>query len=156
MNSFVVTAPAPEQAEAKIASAAFWPEVDPVLIRAAQRIDLTVTPERLHNALIEAIATVNDELAAWRAARELEGRATLAAVPAELIDNTSVLVHRYQRAVGCMAKAALFERYRDYDTTAAGNKKADQLESQIDDLKRDARWAISDILGVTRTTVELI
>ncbi|MBI5917780.1 MAG: head completion/stabilization protein [Nitrosomonadales bacterium] len=156
MNAFVVTTPAPEQVEAKIASAAFWPEVDPAKIRAAQRINNTITPERLRETLIEAIASVNGELASWRAARELEGRAKLADIPAEQIDSVSIHVNRYLRAVGCMAKAALQERYSDYDTTASGNKKADQLEDPIDDLRRDARWAISDIHGVTRTTVELI
>lgn len=156
MNGFVVTTPAPEPAEENIASAAFWPEVEPAKVRAAQRIDNTITPERLRDALIEAIASVNGELAAWRTARELEGRAKLADVPAEQVDTISIHVHRYLRAVGCLAKAALQERYRDYDTSVAGNKKADQLESPIDDLKRDARWALSDILGVTRTTVELI
>ena len=30
------------------------------------------------------------------------------------------------------------------------------MENPIDDLRRDARWAISDILGIGRTTVELI
>lgn len=156
MNSFVVNSPAATPAEAAIASSEFWPEVDPVKVRAAQRIDTTITPERLHEALIEAIASVNTELSAWRIARIAEGRATLAAVPAELIDDVSINVNRYQRAVGCFAKASLTERYRDFDTTAAGNKKADQLENPIDDLRRDARWAISAILGVGRTTVELI
>ena len=77
-------------------------------------------------------------------------------VPAEQIAATSIHVHRYLRAVGCFAKASLTERYRDFDTTAAGNKKADQLENPIDDLRRDARWAISGILGIGRNTVELI
>jgi len=156
MNSFVVNVPAPTPAEEKITSSAFWPEVDPVAIRASHRIDGTITAERLKDALIEAIATVNTALAVWRAARELEGRATLAAVPAEVVDTVSVNVNRYHRAVGCHAKALLTERYRDFDTTAAGNKKADQLENPIDDLHRDAHWAINDIIGIGRTTVELI
>lgn len=155
MNAFVVTTPAPEQVEAKITSSAFWPEVDPVKIRATQRINNTITPERLRDALIEAISSVNGELSAWRTARELEGIPKLADAPAEQIDTISSNVHRYLRAVGCLAKAAIQERYSDYDTTSAG-KQADQLEDPIDDLRRDARWAISDILGITRTTVELI
>lgn len=156
MNSFVVNSPAATPAEAAIVSGAFWPDVDPVKTRAAQRIDTTITPDRLYEALIEAIASVNTELSAWRIARIAEGHATLAAVPAETIDDVSINVNRYQRAVGCVAKASLIERYRDFDTTAAGNKKADQMENPIDDLRRDARWAISGILGIGRNTVELI
>lgn len=156
MNSFVVNVPAAAQAEAAITSSAFWPDVEPDKIRAAQRIDTTITIERLREALVDAIASVNTELSAWRIAQIAAGHASLAAVPAEEVDSTSINTHRYLRAVGCMAKASLIERTRDYDTTAAGNKQADQLETPIDDLRRDARWAISDILGIGRTTVELI
>lgn len=137
-------------------SGAFWPEIDPAKMRVAYKIDSTVTPERLRDALIEAIATVNTQLTNWREIQIATGHTTLEEVPAEEIDDTSINVHRYRRAVACLAKASLIERYRDFDTTAAGTKKADQLETPIDDLRRDARWAISDILGVGRTVVELI
>lgn len=156
MNSFIVNVPGAAQTEPVITSATFWPEVDPVKIRVAQRIDGTITSERLRDALIEAISSVNAELSSWRIARMAEGSATLAAVAAEMVDGSSIHVNRYLRAVGCMAKASLTERIRDFDTTAAGNKKADKLEDPIDDLRRDARWAISGILGVGRTTIELI
>ena len=79
--SFTVPAPTPDSAEADIISGAFWPAIQPATIRAAQRIDNAVVPDRLRTALIEAIATVNAELAAWRALREAEGHTTLAAVP---------------------------------------------------------------------------
>lgn len=154
--SFVVAAPPADPPETAIESGTFWPSIEPGDIRAAHRIDSTVTPARLRDALIEAIGAVNVELAAWRGAREAEGRATLDAVPADEIDTESINVHRYRRAVGCMAKALLQERYRDFDSTARGDKKADVLENPIDDLRRDARWAIADILGVGRTVVELI
>jgi hypothetical protein len=154
--SFVTTSPVNDAQEPPIANGDFWPEIDPAQIRDAQRIDSTITPERLRAALIEAMASANVELAAWAALQVAAGHATLAAVPAIEIDDESIHVHRYRRAVGCLAKANLIERYRDYDTTARGDRKADALENPIDDLRRDARWAISDILGVGRTTVELI
>jgi hypothetical protein len=154
--SFVTTSPATPAEEPPIASSAFWPAVDPAKVRGEQRIDGTVTPPRLAAAIIEAIASVNGELGAWRTARIAEGSATLDAVEAEQINDVSILVHRYFRAVGCTAKALLLERYRDFDSTARGDKKADELETPIDDLRRDARWAIADILGQGRTVVELI
>lgn len=156
MNSFIVNVPSAAQTEPVITSAAFWPEVDPVKMREVQRIDGTITSERLREALIEAISSVNEELSEWRIARMAEGSVALADVTAEMVDGSSTHVHRYLRAVGCMAKAWLTERYRDFDTTAAGNKKADKLEDPIDDLRRDARWAICGILGIRRTTIELI
>lgn len=154
--SFVTTAPTTPEQEPPIANGDFWPEIDPAQIREAQRIDTTITPERLRAALIEAMAAANGELEAWRLLQVAAGHATLAAVPGTEIDDESIHVHRYRRAVGCLAKANLIERYRDYDTTARGDRKADVLADPIDDLRRDARWAISDILGVGRTTVELI
>ncbi|MDT3735568.1 MAG: head completion/stabilization protein [Denitratisoma sp.] len=154
--SFVVTSPATPAAEPPIDPGPFWPEVDPAKIREAQRIDGTVTAERLNAALIEAIASVNGELAAWRETQQAAGAATLADVDAAQINDVSIHVHRYLRAVGCLAKAGLTERHPDFDATGKGERKADALEGTIDDLRRDARWAIADILGVRRTTVELI
>lgn len=139
-----------------IRSGAFWPELDPVATRAAMRLDGTVTAERLRSALIEAIASVNGQLADWRRAQQAAGHTSLSAVPADEIDDTSILVQRWQRAVQCTAAANLTERYRSFDSTAAGNKKADDMDTAVDDLRRDSRWAISDIIGQQRTTIELI
>lgn len=154
--SFVVTSPAAEPAEPEITSGAFWPAIDPVAQRAGQRIDSSITPERLRAALIEAIASVNRELETWKQTQILAGYATLSAVPADTIDDVSVQMHRYQRAVGCLAKADVTERSRDFDTTNEGHRQADALNPVIDELRRDARWAISAILGIARTTVGLI
>lgn len=154
--SFVTTSPVDPIEEAPISSGSFWPIVDPVAVRESQRIDSTITAERLRDALIAAIGAVNRELAAFRATNTAAGYASLADVPAEEIDGVSVNTHGYHRAVGCLTKASLIERYRDYNSTAKGDRKADQLADPIDDLRRDARWAISDIRGIGRTTVELI
>ena len=55
-----------------------------------------------------------------------------------------------------MTKANLIEHYRDFDSTGDGHKAADKLELSADDLYRDARFAIRDIIGQSHTTVELI
>ena len=156
MNGFVVNVPGQATPETPIAAGDFWPEIDPAAAREQMRIDSTVTPERLRAALVEAIASVNAELSAWRLLRVAEGVATLADIDVEEIDGASILVHRYQRAVGCTAKALLLERYRDFDSTAVGDKRADAMADPIDDIRRDARWAVTDILGLGRSTVELI
>ena len=54
------------------------------------------------------------------------------------------------------AGAELAERYRGLDTTGTGQGAADQQTTSADEYRRDARWSISDILGIPRTTVELI
>lgn len=142
--------------EAPIDCGTFLPAIDPTDARARMRIDGTVTPERLRSALVEAVTNVADELAAWAEARAIEGYTTLAEVPAATIDGGSALVHRYHRAVRCLATAELIERMRDYDSTNEGHQQADKLSPTIDELRRDASWAINDIRGQRRTTVELI
>lgn len=156
MTSLIITTPTPETEEADIVSSLFWPEISPAAVREDQRIDNTVTPARLSATLIEAIAATNYSMSAWRATQIQMGYATLADVPAEKINGVSILIHRYRRAVGCLAKALLLERYRDFDSTARGEKKSDQLTDPIDDHRRDHKYAIADITGRGRVTVELI
>lgn len=156
MTGFIVTAPTTPNAEPPITSDAFWPEIDPVEIREAQRIDGTVPPKRLRMAIIEAIASTNNALRQWREDQLAAGITTLAAVSAEEIDGTSIHVYRYLRAVGCLAKALLLERHRDIDTTGKGDKKADAVTDPIDDCRRDHLNALADITARPRITVELI
>ncbi len=152
----IITAPTAPASEPPLVSSPFWPEIDPVAIREEQRIDNTITPTRLRAALIEAITSTNDALRTWRIARVELGETTLAGIDADEVDGISVLVHRYQRAVGCLTKALLLERMRDFDATGKGDKKAEALTDPIDDCRRDHLNALAAILGRPRNTVELI
>lgn len=154
---FVAIGPnATEPAGDAIASGAFWPAISPADFRLAMRADSAITANRVRGALIEAIAAVNGQLAPWRLQQQAGGSATLAAVPAEVVDGQSEKVQRYVRAVYCIAKANLVERYRDYDLTHTGKDKAEELDEPIDDLRRDAAWAVADIQQRPRCTVELV
>ncbi|WP_368208418.1 head completion/stabilization protein [Aeromonas sp. R4-2] len=156
-TGFLATNPTPAATEEDdITSAPFWPAISLCALRDTVRLDGTVTTARLTHAVIDAITSVNRDLAQWRSARESEGHATLAAVPAEPISGESVHLHSYRRAVYAMTRANLLERYTDYSATGDGIKGADAKEISSDDLYRDARFAIRDIIGTTHTTVELI
>ena len=139
-----------------IANDGFFPDVDPALFRKQLRIRDAVTEERLREALIGAIITVGNDLVTWAAIQRALGHQTLGAVPALEIDGTSRLVLLYRRAVFCTARAEVVERYRDVDTTAKGQAKAEDLDPSIGELRRDAIYAVRDILAVGRTSVELI
>lgn len=158
MSGFVAapTDDSTEGASPVISNANFWPDIDPAKLREAMRIDETVPAGRLRHAAIEAMSTVNGQLRNWRQKQLAAGFAALSDVPAENIDGISELVGRYRRAVYCFTKANLLERIRDLDTTAAGNKRAEQQETTVDDLRRDGNWAVSDILARARTVVDLI
>ena len=154
-TGFIATAPtAPDEGE--ITSNPFWPAISLADLRETVRLDGTVTTARLTHAVVDAITSVNRDLADWRSARQAEGHATLAAVPSEVINNESVHLHSYRRAVYAMTRANLLERYTDYSATGDGVKGADAKIISSDDLYRDARFAIRDILGTTHNTVELI
>lgn len=138
---------------AVIANDGWFPDVDPAHFRDQLRVRDSVTPARAREALIGAIIHVADELANWRAAT---GAASLATVPAPTVGGESRLVHLYRRAIYCTAKAELVERYRDTDMSQSGQRKAEDLDPAIGELRRDALHAIRDMLKVGRTTVELI
>lgn len=154
-TGFIANAPT-SPAEGEIDSSPFWPAISLPDLRDTVRLDGTVTTARLKHAVIDAITSVNRDLADWRRAREAEGVATLAAVPGEVINGDSAYLHSYRRAVYAMTRANLLERYADYSATGDGVKGADAKIISSDDLYRDARFAIRDILGTTHNTVELI
>lgn len=139
-----------------INSEPFWPSIDLDKLRETLRIDSSVTPARLETAVVAALISVNRDLAVWRVAQQAAGHDSLETVPSEKVQGQSQLVYLYKRAIECAAGAEVCERYRGYDTTASGNKKADETEPTVDDYRRDQRWAVRDILGTSRTTVELL
>lgn len=142
----------------KVSAGAWWPEIDLAALRDAMRLDGTITPQRLLPAVQEAVAATIGQLAEWAKNREEEGHASLAAVPALKVDGESTNVQRFRRAVHCHAKANLIERYSDYDTTGRERRKDqdEAREDQAEHHRRDATWAVRDILGASRLTVELI
>jgi hypothetical protein len=158
--SFIATAPdspaeTPPDANT-VTNDGFFPDIDLIYMRAAVRLDGTVTTERLRDATVAAILQVNDELAAWKAAQIAAGFATLVEVTAPEIGGDSINLVRYRTAVFRLARADLTERYRDFDATKSGVDQAEKLECTIDDDRRAARWSIRDLLGRPRSTIELI
>ncbi|QIF43978.1 head completion/stabilization protein [Aeromonas veronii] len=142
--------------EGEVSSAPFWPVINLNTLRAIMRTDGTITTERLRHAVIDAVAAVNSDLSGWAINRQSEGYEQLADVPSQTVNAESVLVHWYRRAVYSMARANLYERYLDSSATAEAVKDTDARDQTANDLYRDARFAIRDILGETHTTVELI
>ncbi|WP_028696119.1 head completion/stabilization protein [Pseudomonas cremoricolorata] len=134
----------------------FWPSIDLDDVRTRLRIDSSVTTARLETAVVAALIEVNRELTAWRQARQAEGFEHLNEVPSEPLNGKPRQVHLYLRAVLSSVAAQICERYRGYDSTANGGKRAEDDAPSIDDYRRDQRWAIRDFLGSSRTTVELL
>ncbi|EEH2332091.1 head completion/stabilization protein [Salmonella enterica] len=140
----------------KVTAGTFWPEILLRDLRLASRIPGRTTTSRLKFVTTEAVAHVTDQLDDWRGIQESAGYSTLADVPARMLNGESVKVYRYRRAVYSAARALILENARDVDTTEKGDRKADALEVQTDDLWRDVCWAIADIRGTQRLFVELV
>ncbi len=134
----------------------WFPDIDLSAVRAVARIDTAITPARLRESAINAMSSVNQDLAAYGVTQAALGYANLNAVPASQIDGRSRLVHLYTRAIVSLVWADLGERMRDYGATAAGADRAEELGCSADDHRRNARWAVRDILGISRMTAELI
>jgi hypothetical protein len=153
MTGLVVTGTA---APITLANDGWFPDIELEKMRAAERVGGAVSDDRLQQAVIAAMSSVNDELAVWKLLQLGKGYAKLIDVPSPQINNTSRLVMLYHRAVYSVAHADLIERYSDYDTTNSGGKRAQEVLDTVADQQRNARWAVRDILGQRRTTVELI
>ncbi|WP_233098848.1 head completion/stabilization protein [Pseudomonas veronii] len=96
MSGFVASGPV---ASGHINTDVFWPSIDLDELRATLRIDASVTAPRLETAAVAAAISVNRELSGWRAIQQAAGHVELADVPSEKINNVSVLVHLYRRAI---------------------------------------------------------
>lgn len=152
MSAFVATG---STAAFSLTNDDWFPDIDGNQARETLRLDGTITDTRLEAALVNAMLSVNQDLHEFK-----EDHATrfgeLEAIPALEINGRHRLAILYTRAVVCTAGAELVERYRSYDTSVDGDRNAEALTPNIDELRRDARWAIRDLLGRTRSTVELI
>ena len=156
MNDFVSTQFTEPESEGSIKNDGWFPDIKLEDVRDELRLDGTVTVERLKPAVIAAIIHVNKELSLFKQSKQLLGVADLSGVEADKVNDESVLVADYRRAVFCTVKADLIERFRDFDSTAEGNKKVELLVDSAGEQRRNAQWAIQNIKGEPHMTVELI
>ncbi|MDG9854108.1 head completion/stabilization protein [Pseudomonas nitroreducens] len=154
MSAFVASGDVPDGVT--INSDEFWPGIDVDALRDDMRIGADVSPAKLETAVVAALLNVNRQLSEWQALQQDQGYTTLSQVPAKQVAGKSALVLHYQRAVRCATAAELLERYRGYDTTTVGNQNAEERTPTIDEYRRDLSWALSDLVGRSRSTVELI
>lgn len=156
MSFLANESPPSAQDEPAVTNDGWFPDLEPATIRAEARLDGTVTPARLRGALLTAMAHVNAELFAYQAEQIAQGVSALSELPGPQLGGESVACVHYRNAVVSHLQADLAERYRDFDTTGTGDKKAEELTSTADSHRRNLRWAIAALCGRPNTTVELI
>ncbi len=159
--SFVFTQPTPNaDAEGVFENDPWFPNVSLGEVREACLLDGTVTKARLLNAIADAVDSVNGELQAFKEMQRANGHQSLIEVPADEIGGKSKNAYRYMRAVNACVMALVAEAHREIDTTPHSEGKEgrirEKIEAKIAEHRRAMRWAISDILGIQRSTIELI
>lgn len=161
MNGFFINANPPDSAqEPVVVNDGWFPDMEPSKVRAACLLDGTVTADRLQPLLQNAMLDVNAELAEWaQEQRTRWGYASLADVPAHQVGGESAKLLHYRRAVHACLQADVLDAYRGMAAINTGNEldrtNAD-TSAQASEHRRNQRWAIADLLGHSRTTVELI
>ncbi|EKN3753324.1 head completion/stabilization protein [Yersinia enterocolitica] len=157
MTTVVIPAPRPDKtAEPVIENTFFWPAVDPIKLRELLRLEGTVTAERLRFTIKGAMAEINAELFDYRRQQMAIGCKALGDVQAEQMDGENMQLAEYQRAVCAVTAALLAERYRGYDASARGDKRAEAIENSVGEWWRDARHSIRNITGQPHNIVDLI
>lgn len=157
MTSFIpTTPPETDPAEDSIPNLPFWPALSLAAFRQGYRVDTVVSADEAKQRIATAARQVNAELAVWQATQELAGSATLADVASPLYGEQSAHVASYLDAVYHHAKALVIQDNRDTDTTKSGHNRADAMDDQADIALARSRSAVRAILGVSRSTVELI
>ena len=101
----------------------FFPAISTDEFVKTQKLDGIIADDRLLFALTLAISQTNMELVSWQIKQEGMGYFNLEDVPSEPINDISRLVTLYKQAVLVSPKLVYSEKYRDFDTTALGNKR---------------------------------
>lgn len=156
MSDFIAISKANEAEESKISNISFFPAIDINDVRKTQRLDGTITNERLKRAITSAIVSVNDDLHLWRVGHQSSGVASINDLDAEKINGESRYLTLYNIAIYNLANALLNEQYINFDATAKAKTDIDTNIESAGNLYRNARYAIRDILGKSRSTMELI
>ncbi|MGJ8518189.1 head completion/stabilization protein [Carnimonas bestiolae] len=155
MNDFLaIGSEKPHEKAGPIKNAPFWPDIDPEAFRSEHRITDTVTNSRVISALANAIGITNRMLREWRSKHSQYE--TLGDVPEYEWLPTGGLTAQYKRAVFSEAHALILDHYLNVGATGRMNEDDDSRRDMADTHRRDARWAVNEILDRPHTTVELI
>ena len=140
--------PASEPDDAQVVADGWFPPVRLADVRDRLRLGEVVTTERLIEAIENAMVLALRELAAWRTARVLEGKADLAAVTIETLNKRNYAVLLWERVVRSFAGAEILAEYRDVSATDQGMDRAAEKDAIGEEYRRRALAAVADLRSV--------
>lgn len=153
---------ATETEPVELQNAAFFPNLTLAEFRTQARVDATASEPRATSCLYSAMLETNQRLASWMQTQQAAGIGALSELPEHPGHPPGARLHLYKQAVFALAKAAILETLHDYDSTnhatsrTAGSGDEPAHLFAASEQRRVAAWAINDIQGLPRVTVELI
>jgi hypothetical protein len=153
-SSFISTEPAKAATSCDITGDPWFPSVSVAQFEKLYRLTDTVTPEIKQNLLSTALLSVCEEL---KTLKTKYPKATdFYDVPYTIIGDLSSTELDFINAVYSHAKSLQTEQYRDFDNTAKGHDRADDVDQSTDHYRRQSREAIRRLIGKSRLSVSLI
>ncbi|WP_439413004.1 head completion/stabilization protein [Enterobacter ludwigii] len=132
----------------------WWPDTNVADFQSQRSIPASIETETVTNALLMAIGEANDELAEYQSAQRGKGYESAKDVPGPSAGTLNLLCAQYLKIIFARAKAELMG-----EITSAQREKANpgqQSEDTRDRLLAEASFAIRNIMGYPRVTVDLI
>ncbi|MDO9607232.1 MAG: head completion/stabilization protein [Brevundimonas sp.] len=152
--------PADPPAADVVAAGGWWPDVNITGVRQAVDLNTNVTPERVRDAVRQAIVDLASEpaMSAWRRDQVAAGFTKLSVVPSRDIevDGQSDYCLRWTRAVYSLVAADLGERLLGQGLTKAGADRAEALGAEVGLHQRNVTHAVRDFLGRPRIRARMI
>ncbi len=129
----------------------FFPDISSEQIREVIRLDASITNARLIHEIENAMLECNDLLSILKSRAD-----TLHQLNTSTINGKGNKEILYFRAIAACCAALLLEKYRSYDSSGTGQNRADDVGISSAEHRRNQRYAIRDLLGQNRMTVDLL
>ena len=153
-SSFISTEPAKAPATQEITGDPWFPSVSVGQFDSLYRLTSTVSPEIKKNLLSTALLSVCEELKSLKT--KYPKANDFYDIPHTFIGDLSSTELDFINAVYAHAKSLQTEQYRDFDSTAKGHDRADDIDDSTDHYRRQSREAIRRLIGKSRLSVSLI
>lgn len=153
-SSFISTEQAKVSKSGEIIGDPWFPSVSVSELDNLYRLTGSVSQPIQENLLCIALLTVCGEL------KELKTQnptiVDFYGLPHVVIGNRNSTEIDFANAVYAHAKSLVTEQYRDFDSTAKGHERADEVDLSTDHYRRQSRESIRRLLGKTRISADLI
>ncbi|CDT98588.1 Phage head completion protein (GPL) [Vibrio coralliirubri] len=135
----------------------FWPDLNAGDFEKRRGIPAAQDPERITIALVNAMAEVNRSLDPLKAQYQEQGYTTAADVPVTpVVNGRNRVVIQYESAVNSRAKADLLPDIATVHTKDKGDHLADRAPDTRDELLAESQRIIRNMLGVSRSSMDLL